>query len=59
MSSMRHSGDFFLPEKTANLIMWALATISVVFFGRDFYVNAWNQAKHGHANMDTLIALST
>lgn len=39
--------------------MWALATISVVFFGRDFYVNAWNQAKHGHANMDTLIALST
>lgn len=56
---MRHSGDFFLPEKTANLIMWALATISIVFFGRDFYVNAWNQARHGHANMDTLIALST
>lgn len=39
--------------------MWALATISIVFFGRDFYVNAWNQARHGHANMDTLIALST
>ena len=48
-----------MPEKTANLIMWALATISIVFFGRDFYVNAWNQARHGHANMDTLIALST
>lgn len=56
---MGHSGDFFLPQKTANLIMWALATISIVFFGRDFYVNAWNQARHGHANMDTLIALST
>ena len=39
--------------------MWALATISIVFFGRDFYVNAWKQARHGHANMDTLIALST
>lgn len=39
--------------------MWVLATISIVFFGRDFYVNAWKQAKHGHANMDTLIALST
>ena len=39
--------------------MWTLATISIVFFGRDFYINAWKQAKHGHANMDTLIALST
>ena len=39
--------------------MWALATISIVLFGRDFYVNAWKQARHGHANMDTLIALST
>src|SRR5690606_20817150 len=24
-----------------------------------FYVNAWNQAKHRSANMDTLVALST
>lgn len=39
--------------------MWALATVSIIFFGRDFYVNAWRQARHGHANMDTLIALST
>jgi len=59
MSSMGHSGGSLLPEKTANIIMWVLATVSIVFFGRDFYVNAWNQAKHGHANMDTLIALST
>ena len=56
---MGHSGDSFLPQKTANLIMWALATVSIIFFGRDFYVNAWRQARHGHANMDTLIALST
>lgn len=48
-----------MPDKTANLVMWALATISIFFFGRDFYVNAWKQARHGHANMDTLIALST
>ena len=39
--------------------MWVLATVSIVFFGRDFYINAWKQARHGHANMDTLIALST
>lgn len=39
--------------------MMALATISILFFGRDFYINAYKQAKHLNANMDTLIALST
>lgn len=29
------------------------------YFGRSFYINAWKQAKHGKANMDTLVALST
>jgi Cu2+-exporting ATPase len=43
----------------ANYIMWALATLSLFVFGRDFYKNAWNQAKHFSSNMDTLIALST
>lgn len=56
---MRHSGTLFLSQKTANLIMWALATMSIVFFGRTFYINAWKQARHAHANMDTLISLST
>jgi Cu2+-exporting ATPase len=27
--------------------------------GRDFFVNAWKQARHRSANMDTLVALST
>lgn len=43
----------------ANYIMWTLATVSLFVFGRDFYKNAWNQAKHFSSNMDTLIALST
>ncbi len=35
-------------------------TIPVLFwFGRSFFVNAYKQAKHGKANMDTLVALST
>lgn len=37
----------------------ALATVSVFFFGRDFYTGAYKQAIHRTANMDTLIALST
>jgi len=35
-------------------------TIPVVFwFGRNFFIGAWKQARHGKANMDTLVALST
>ncbi|WP_207532521.1 heavy metal translocating P-type ATPase [Desertivirga arenae] len=37
-----------------------LLTIPVLFwFGRNFFINAWKQASHGKANMDTLVALST
>lgn len=43
----------------ANYIMWVLATPVVFYFGKQFFINAWNQAKHGSANMDTLVALST
>ena len=43
----------------AGYVTWILATVSVFFFGRRFYVNAWKQLKHGSANMDTLVATST
>lgn len=43
----------------ANEIMWLLATPIVVWPGKDFYINAWKQARHRSANMDTLVALST
>lgn len=43
----------------ANYIMWALATPVVAWFGKQFFIGAWNQARHRTANMDTLVALST
>jgi Cu2+-exporting ATPase len=52
-------GMFFMNIPYANYIMWALATPVVLIFGRQFFVNAWKQAKHRSANMDTLVALST
>ena len=52
-------GMFFMDMPYANFIMWALATPVVLFFGRQFFVNAWKQARHRSANMDTLVALST
>ncbi len=52
-------GMVFMHEPWANLTMWALSTPVVLVFGRQFFVNAWKQAKHRTANMDTLVALST
>jgi len=42
-----------------NEIMWLFSTPVVLWLGKDFFVNAWKQAKHRSANMDTLVALST
>ena len=42
-----------------NYIMMALTLPVLFIFGKDFFVNAWKQAKHGKSNMDTLVALST
>lgn len=52
-------GMFFMNIPYANYIMWALATPVVLIFGRQFFINAWKQAKHRSANMDTLVAMST
>jgi P-type Cu2+ transporter len=52
-------GMFFMDIPYANYIMWALATPVVLFFGKQFFIGAWKQAKHRSANMDTLVALST
>jgi len=52
-------GMFFMDMPYANYIMWALATPVVLYFGRQFFINAWKQVTHGSANMDTLVALST
>lgn len=52
-------GMFFMNIPYANQIMWLFSTPVVLWFGKDFFVNAWKQAKHRSANMDTLVALST
>jgi Cu2+-exporting ATPase len=52
-------GMFFMQWEPGKWMSLAL-TIPVLFwFGRSFFINAYKQAKHGKANMDTLVALST
>jgi len=50
---------FLMDIPYANWIMLVLATPVVIWFGKSFFINAFNQAKHGKSNMDTLVALST
>lgn len=52
-------GMFFMDMPYGNYIMMTLATPVVFYFGKSFFVNAFKQAKHRKANMDTLVALST
>src|SRR5690606_30846963 len=52
-------GMFFMDMPFGNEIMWLFSTLVVLWLGRDFFINAWKQAKHRSANMDTLVALST
>lgn len=52
-------GMFYMDMPYANWIMWILSTPVILWFGKDFFINAWKQAKHRSANMDTLVALST
>ncbi|WP_428665208.1 heavy metal translocating P-type ATPase [Runella sp.] len=52
-------GMFFMDLPYANWIMLALTTPVLALFGKSFFINAWKQARHGQANMDTLVALST
>lgn len=47
------------PPLAANLIMMALSLLNLMFCGRQFYMSAWRQLKHGTSNMDTLVSLST
>ena len=52
-------GMGFMHAPWSPWVQWALATPVVLVFGRSFFINAWKQAKHRSANMDTLVALST
>ena len=52
-------GMFFMNIPFANYYMLALSTPVLFVFGKSFFINAWKQASHKKANMDTLVALST
>ncbi|MFA5647925.1 MAG: heavy metal translocating P-type ATPase [Bacteroidales bacterium] len=52
-------GMFFMNWQYSPIISLVFATPIIFWFGRGFFINAWKQARHAQANMDTLVALST
>ena len=50
---------FWMHIPYSNIIMLLLSTPVVFVFGNSFFTSAFKLAKHGKANMDTLVALST
>ncbi len=52
-------GMFFMNIPYANYMMMALTAPVLFIAGKNFFINAWKQARHGRANMDTLVAMST
>lgn len=48
----------FMHLPYSNEIMAVLSTPVVLYFGRNFFKNAWKQLKQKSASMDTLVALS-
>lgn len=52
-------GMFFMDWEAGKWISMVVSIPVLFYFGRHFYINAWKQARHRKANMDTLVALST
>jgi P-type Cu2+ transporter len=52
-------GMFFMNIPYFEYISLLLTTPVIFWFGRNFFINAFKQASHKKANMDTLVALST
>jgi Cu+-exporting ATPase len=57
-----HMGGFF-PHLEEGRLFWAgmalLCLVTMVYSGRHYFIGAWKQARHGAANMDTLVAMGT
>jgi Cu+-exporting ATPase len=41
------------------LVIALLCLLTMAYSGHSYYTGAWKQARHGHANMDTLVAVGT
>lgn len=52
-------GIFFMGWEAGKWMSFCLSIPVLFYFGRSFYIGAYNQASNGYANMDTLVALST
>ncbi|MFA6027078.1 MAG: HAD-IC family P-type ATPase, partial [Ignavibacteriaceae bacterium] len=50
---------FHHPAESTQWILMLLTGVILFYFGRDFFIQAYQKGKHLQTNMDTLVALST
>lgn len=53
------AGMGFHHQEWSRWVCWIMSTPVVFVLGRQFFVSAWRQLRHGSSNMDTLVASST
>lgn len=49
----------FVPGRESGVVQLVLTVLIQAYIGRAYYLGAWNAARHGRADMDTLVALGT
>lgn len=52
-------GMFYMDARWSHWAMMWMTIPVIMWSGRDFFRNAWRQAKHRNVTMDTLVAMST
>ncbi len=57
--AMSHGAIPWLRGGWTHWLQFALTTPALFWCGSRFFTSAWRSAKHGHANMDTLVVIGT
>jgi P-type Cu2+ transporter len=56
---LHHIGGPEIPVFQSIAFHWSLATLAILFPGRDIFVDGWRGLRHGMPNMNSLVSLGT
>ena len=56
---LHHIGGPEIPILQSIAFHWTLATLAILFPGRDIFIDGWRGLRHGMPNMNTLVSLGT
>ncbi|MEG3436648.1 heavy metal translocating P-type ATPase [Pannus brasiliensis CCIBt3594] len=56
---LHHIGGLEIPVLNSLGLHWGLATLALLFPGREIFIDGWRGLRHGMPNMNTLVGLGT